>query len=74
MPIFSVRLYLGGIWDQGEPRPVEAEDARMAAELASREPLLPRGCAGQLRAEVWPESQAARKRLFYRAVYVKTAV
>ena len=65
MPRFKVRCYERAIWDKIEPRDIEAQDEQEAAESVCGEPLLERGVAGRLRAEVWPLSSPGAKKLFY---------
>ena len=65
MPRFKVRCYESAIWDKIEPRDIEAQDEQEAAESVCDEPLLERGVAGRLRAEVWPLSSPSAKKLFY---------
>ena len=65
MPRFMVRCYEGGIWDNIEPRDIEAQDEREAAESVCGGPLVEAGKPGLLRAEVWPLSSPSAKKLFY---------
>ena len=65
MPRFKVRCYEGGIWDKIEPRDVEAQDEREAAESVCCESLVEAGALGLLRAEVWPLSSPSAKKLFF---------
>ncbi len=65
MPNFKVKCYEGGLWDKNEPRYIEAQDERDAAEILCGEPLSEEGKLGQLRAEVWPVSSPKAKKLFY---------
>ena len=64
MPRFMVRCYEGGIWDNIEPRDIEAQDEREAAESVCGGPLVEAGKPGLLRAEVWPLSSPSAKKLF----------
>lgn len=66
MPIYHVKCYESGRWDDQKPREVEANDAKEAAEAVCGEPLRDAGKLGQLRAQVWPQGSPGDKRLFYR--------
>ncbi len=65
MPRFKVRCYESGKWDKIEPRDIEAEDEREAAESVCGEPLIEAGKLGQLRAQVWPASKPSARKMFY---------
>ena len=65
MPRFKVRCYESGKWDEIEPRDIEAQDEREAAESVCGGPLVEAGKLGQLRAEVWPVSLPSDKKHFY---------
>ena len=61
---FKVRCFDGGIWDEKEPRNVEAASALEAAELICGEKLIVNAKLGTLRAEVWEPSSPATKTIF----------
>jgi len=65
MAIFKVRCFNDGQWDQVEPREVEAANAKEAAERVCGIPLAEGGVMGRLRAEVYPQYEAGKKKLFY---------
>ncbi len=65
MPRFMVRCFEAAQWDGIEPRDIEARDEQAAAERACGGPLAEAGKPGQLRAEVWPASKPAAKKMFY---------
>ena len=65
MPVFQVRCYENGTWDQAEPRSCQAATAKQAAESVCREALTNRGTLGRLRAEVWPIGNPKLKETFY---------
>jgi hypothetical protein len=65
MPIFKVKCYNAGLWDQVEPREVEANSEHEAAERICGRPLTEHGVPGRLRAEVYLPSQPGKKKLFY---------
>jgi hypothetical protein len=66
MPLFRVRSFAAGIWDQTEPREVEAVDSADAARKTCGARLIDRGTIGNLCAEVWPINQPSSKALYYR--------
>ena len=65
MPRFKVMCFERAVWDEKEPRDIEAQDEREAAESVCGGPLSVRGKAGQLRAQVWPASKPSSKKMFY---------
>ncbi len=65
MPLFMVRCYEGGIWDNIKPRSIEAQDKREAAESVCGGPLIEAGKPGQLRAVVSPLANPSNKMAFY---------
>ena len=65
MPVFNVKCFERGIWDEADSRKVEANDAREAAESVCGGPLIDAGKPGQLRAQVWEPSAPRDKTLFY---------
>lgn len=67
MPRFKVRCYESGIWDEAEPRDIEARDEREAAEnvCGRGDRLIEGGKPGQLRAQVWLPSSPGKKTHFY---------
>ncbi len=65
MPRYKVRCYESGKWDEIEPRDIEAQNEREAAESVCGGPLLGAGKLGQLRAEVWPVARPRDKTAFY---------
>ncbi len=65
MPCFKVRCYESGKWDGIEPRDIEAQDEREAAERICGGPLIEMGKPGQLRAQVWLASKPTAKKMFY---------
>ncbi len=65
MPRFNVRCYESGKWDEIEPRDIEAQNEREAAESVCGGPLLEAGKLGQLHAEVWPLGKPYKTSVFY---------
>jgi hypothetical protein len=65
MPTYTVQCFKGGIWDDQEPRDIDADDARLAAEAVCGGPLREDGKPGELRAQVWPTGKPAQKHMFY---------
>lgn len=62
---FKVKCYDRSIWDEKEPRDIEAESALQAAELICGGPLVEGvGNLGSLRAEVWEPASPSAKILF----------
>jgi hypothetical protein len=59
MPIFRVMCYRDGVWDRQEPRVVEAQNARQAAEMICGEPVIEGSDRGSpLYLKVWPFTPA----------------
>ncbi len=65
MPRYKVRCYESGKWDEIEPRDIEAQNEREAAESVCGGPLLEAGKLGQLRAVVSPLAKPGHKTAFY---------
>ena len=65
MQSFKVRCYEAAKWDWIEPRDIEAQDEREAAEIVCGGPLIEAGKPGQLRAQVWPASKPSARKMFY---------
>ena len=65
MPVFRVRCYNSGIWDERQPREIEAPNELEAAQSVCGQQLVRLGKLGQLRAEVWPWRSPAAKSPFY---------
>ena len=65
MPHFKGKYFDGATWDKKEPRDIEAQDAREAAERICGGPLIEMGKPGQLRAQVWLASKPSAKKMFY---------
>jgi hypothetical protein len=60
MSIFRVMCYRDGVWDSLEPRVVEAQNARQAAELICGGPVAEGANSGSgLYLKVWPHIPAA---------------
>ena len=66
MQRFKVRRYEMGKWDGVEPRDIEAENEKEAAEAVCGESLTEEGAKlGLLCAEVWLPSSPGKKKQFY---------
>lgn len=65
MQSFRVRCYEAGKWDKIEPRDIEAQDEREAAERVCGRPLVEGGKPGQLRAQVWSASKPSARKMLY---------
>ena len=65
MQVFKVRCFKAGVWDGIEPRDVEANNEKEAAERICGGLLRDGGMIGQLRAEVYLPSSPSVKKLFY---------
>ena len=64
MPSFWVSCFKAG-QAEGDPRKLEAEDEKSAAEQVCGGPLVEAGKPGQLRAQVSLASKPNRKKMFY---------
>ena len=65
MPVFRVRCYNDGIWDDRKPREIEAPNELEAAQSVCGQQLVSLRKFAQLRAEVWPVRSPAAKSPFY---------
>lgn len=73
MPIFKVSCFTqiasgdnAGKFDNTPDKEVIADDAKAAAEQCCGGPLVDRGAAGNLRAQVYLDGKPSEKTLFYR--------
>ncbi len=67
MPYFMVHCYENGVWDENQPRKVEAQDEQKAAEMVCGGPLKEGAKLGDLRAKVHPVDAPDKPKCFRRA-------
>jgi hypothetical protein len=56
---YTVECFKGGVWDDQEPRDVDADNSKLAAEAVCGGSLRESGKPAELRAQVWPKGKAA---------------
>lgn len=66
MPTFYVTCYDGGVWDDAEPKKVEAGDEREAAEMVCGVPLI-EDAGLNVRATVWAAGSRSAPKAFRQA-------